>query len=245
MALKLITRDEVREEFAEHNITPANISNEQLKQLMASLRYFLKNNDNFYNGTGRVNQNKPTPYITIRTEQWNSREAVSFNKNDNFIGFAGWASDKNAQPILNACRHFIGLSKAGFTREQRLIVANEFIKTIATCGRRFFSNKGYTTIHPHSFLELHKGRYVFFHDYYSGKRIYTHGEYRRWRGFTEGGTLKQLVMALRDFVLHGDRLNRAYFDYDDKNERHFWGYDKASIQKVQNEAYRLGLINKS
>lgn len=246
MALVLITRDEVREEFAEQNITPANITDEQLKELMKCIRNCLKNEEGFYNGTGRLNQKKPTPYLTIRTDQWESREAVSFNKGDNFIGFAGWASEKNVQPILRASRHFLGLNKAGFTREERLAVANEFMKVIATCGRRFYSKEDYVGKHPHSFLELHKGRYVYFNDWFTGARININGEeHKDWRGFTEGGTMKSFTVTLRDFVLHGHRFNRAYFDYQDDYDRHFWGYDKASIKKVQNEAYRLGLINKS
>ena len=39
--------------------------------------------------------------IEIKTEQWDRREAVSFNR-DGFIGIAGWADNANVKPILDA-----------------------------------------------------------------------------------------------------------------------------------------------
>ena len=39
-------------------------------------------------------------------DQWNGREAISFNS-DGFIGFCGWADTQNSQPFLNAFRRWM------------------------------------------------------------------------------------------------------------------------------------------
>lgn len=82
-------------------------------------------------------------------------------------------------------------------KEQRLAQANELLTTIASCGRKFFSHESRI-----SHLELRRGR-VWFIDKYTEKAIYTHYELGRWRGFTEGGTLRSLVIALRKWITSG------------------------------------------
>ena len=39
--------------------------------------------------------------ITVKGTYFESREAVTFNR-DGFIGFAGWASDTNVKPFIDA-----------------------------------------------------------------------------------------------------------------------------------------------
>ena len=40
-------------------------------------------------------------YLRVDGPYFTNREAISFNA-DQFIGFAGWASDKNTRPFINA-----------------------------------------------------------------------------------------------------------------------------------------------
>jgi hypothetical protein len=118
----------------------------------------------------------------------------------------------------------------------RLNAANEFIKVIAGCGRRFFHYKGVV-----SYLELSKQKRVFFTDYYTRKRIYTHRSYCRWDGFTSGGTMKSLIESLRDFIKKGKTLNLSYFKEDMGNGfKNPWGYDE-DLAIVHDAAKRLGI----
>lgn len=120
-------------------------------------------------------------------------------------------------------------------KNERLQAANEFIKTIAGCGRKFFQHKGFT-----SYMEVSQQGHIFFIDYYTKKRIYTHNE-GRWQGFTSGGTLRLLIGSLRDFISKGETMSLEYFQPETGNGyRNPWGYgDDLSI--VHDAARRLGV----
>lgn len=108
------------------------------------------------------------------------------------------------------------------TKEQRLKQANEFIKVIASSGRRFFHYKGFV-----SSFELSSSGDVYFTDYYTKKIINTHASScsDEWDGFTSGGTLQTLVEDIRDYIKHGQLLRLRYFraDWGD-GFRNPWGY---------------------
>jgi len=120
----------------------------------------------------------------------------------------------------------------------RLARANALITIIASVGRRFF---GYRGVPSHMELDT-RGR-VWFHDSYTKKRIYTHYRYR-WRGFTQGGTMKDLVRALVRFVKRGEQLHPSTFgpwpswvcDGD------LWAYGE-DMQHVRNAAAALAITN--
>jgi len=122
------------------------------------------------------------------------------------------------------------------TKQERLEAANEFMQVIASCGRKFFEHEGFV-----SSLELSSTGRVFFIDYYTKKRIYTHRKYCPWRGFTSGGTMKMMVEAMRDFITKGDTMRAAYFQPDMGNGfSNPWGYGQ-DILVVRDAALRLGL----
>ncbi len=122
------------------------------------------------------------------------------------------------------------------TKEERLKAANEFIAVIASCGRKFFQHKGFI-----STLELSETGRVFFIDYYTKKRIYTHRKFVRWDGFSNGGTMKSLIESLRDFITKGATMRAGYFQPEmDNGLKNPWGYGK-DILKVKDAAVRLGL----
>jgi len=130
-------------------------------------------------------------------------------------------------------------------KQERLLVANEFIKVIASCGRNFLSsNSDMQNKEPKpfvSYLELSESGRVFFIDYYTKKRIYTHTYYRRWNGFTGGGTLKMIIECLRDFVTKGKTMRKEYFQTDmDNGFKNPWGYGE-DILIVKEAAIRLGV----
>lgn len=98
--MKIKDRDHARELISSAGITTSNITKRQLKALWLRLSTKLIESEN-YRGTYEMNGPTGTKFMTCRTDQWSSREAISFNR-DGFIGFAGWADDSNVRPILDA-----------------------------------------------------------------------------------------------------------------------------------------------
>lgn len=95
-------------------------------------------------------------------------------------------------------------------KQKRIESANQLIQSIAGCGRKFFHHKGNV-----SRFELDKRGRVWFVDGYNGARIYTHYTSGRWRGFSEGGTLRGLVIALRDFITREKPIGFALGPFPD------------------------------
>ena len=96
--MEIKTTDHARELIAAAGINIENVTEEQLEMLWYKLSTSLRNSGN-YNNSYRMNALIDYKYMTCRTEQWDDREAVSFNR-DGFIGFAGWADSNNIKPIL-------------------------------------------------------------------------------------------------------------------------------------------------
>lgn len=88
------------------------------------------------------------------------------------------------------------------TKAERLQASNRVIEFIATHGRKFF---GYSTTISRFELDA-RGR-IWFVDWYRGDRIYTHYTKGSWHGFSEGGTLRALVVWLRDYIQDGNTIN--------------------------------------
>lgn len=79
-------------------------------------------------------------------------------------------------------------------KAERLAKANEFIKIIATNGRKFFNHGGSIS----RLLVDSQGR-ISFWDSYSKCYVYTYGS-GRWKGFTNGWTLRNLIVSLREYI---------------------------------------------
>ena len=99
MAIESIkTRDHARALILKAGITSDNITDKQLSLLRQCINLKMKDSGN-YRGSYRMNR-RVSKFMTCRTDQWKSREAISFNR-DGFVGFCGWASSSNARPILD------------------------------------------------------------------------------------------------------------------------------------------------
>ncbi|HEX8590695.1 hypothetical protein [Pseudomonas sp.] len=124
-------------------------------------------------------------------------------------------------------------------RLQRLASANEFIRSIASCGRHFFADTG---AGHGAYLSLNaRASIVWLHDDYTGKQINTAKE-GRWDGFSHGGTLKSLVGSIARHVLDGSTMRFGYFQPKmDNGFENPWGYGD-DILAVRAEGVRLGLI---
>ena len=110
------TRDEARARFAELGIEYGRIYEGDIEVLYMltnkAVKRFaneppVKDSITTMHMSKRVKVDKRTngtirgAYLFVNSYYFTQREAISFNPNG-FIGFAGWASDNNVQPFLEA-----------------------------------------------------------------------------------------------------------------------------------------------
>lgn len=126
-----------------------------------------------------------------------------------------------------------------YPRIERAKKANELVHAIGHCGRRFFYHL--TRV---SHFEVDEFGRVWWHDKYRpGKPVYTHKRGGHWRNFTEGGTLREIVERLRDYIAKGTPVPANRFGpwpewYCDGD---LWGYGQ-DMQKVRDKAQELGIV---
>lgn len=123
-------------------------------------------------------------------------------------------------------------------RTERLEAANELLRVIASCGRKFFAYGDRVS----RFEVDGRGR-IWFIDKYTQKRIYV--QYKgEWKAFSDGGTLRRLIEHLRDFITHGNRIPAHTFgpwpDWVCKGD--LWGYGD-SMAGVRDVSTRLGITD--
>ena len=126
-------------------------------------------------------------------------------------------------------------------RQKRAAVINKLIKAIGGCGRRFFFSKRFDR---YARIEVDQRGRVWFIDDYTEKRIYTHYHYWK-RGFSHGGTMKDLVNAFRDYITKGVHVPAGmlgpwphWLAYGD-----LWGYGDNAMQEVRDAALSHGVIS--
>lgn len=126
------------------------------------------------------------------------------------------------------------------TKTERAERVNRMISAMGNHGRRFFYSKDKDC---YARIEVDGRGRVWWTDEYTNKRIYTHYKYR-WRGFSNGGTLQDLVIAFRNYIAKGEPINPGYFgpwpDWYCKGD--LWGYGKDSMDLVREAAVSIGLI---
>ncbi|UZE14749.1 hypothetical protein [Pseudomonas sp. B21-053] len=123
-------------------------------------------------------------------------------------------------------------------KRQRVEQVNQVIRIIADHGRRFFYSQA---ANRYASMEVdHRGK-IWFIDNYSGKRIFTHETVwgGKWRGFTHGGTLRDLVKELRDYIRTGEPLHPGYLGPERFDDSNIWGYDEAAMKAVREQAGAL------
>lgn len=123
------------------------------------------------------------------------------------------------------------------TEAERLVAANALIETIASKGLRFFAHKGRV-----SRLELDSRGRVWLIDKFTQKRVYTHYRWE-WRGFSEGGTLRAVIEALRDFIKRETQMTSGFGPWP-KNycNGNLWGYGD-DMAEVRGRAIELGVLS--
>lgn len=129
-------------------------------------------------------------------------------------------------------------------KQQRCEHVNQAIRIIAEHGRRFFFSEDKNR---YASMEVDPRGKVWFIDDYSGKRIFTHETVwgGRWRGFTHGGTLKDLVKAFRDYIRTGAPLHTGYLGPERFDHNNIWGYDETDMKAVREQAGALPVFRQS
>lgn len=122
-------------------------------------------------------------------------------------------------------------------KKNRLDKANELLRIIATCGQKFFAHKGRV-----SRFEFDQRGRVWFVDSYNEARIYTHYTQGRWRGFSQGGTLRDVVIRLRDFITKDQPAGATFGPWPEwYSQGDPWGYG-ADMRQVYDAAVRLEIV---
>jgi hypothetical protein len=123
-------------------------------------------------------------------------------------------------------------------KHQRAEHVNQVIKIIAGHGRRFFYSQ---SVDRYASMEVDQRGMVWYIDNYTGKRIFTHETVwgGKWRGFSHGGTLKDLIKKFRDYIRTGEPLHPGYLGPERFNDTNVWGYDEEGMRAVREHAGAL------
>lgn len=117
---------------------------------------------------------------------------------------------------------------------ERLEVINNLIKFISERGRRFF----YTNNNL-AFMKLKNGR-IYFVDDYTQKEIPVINNYRDWKGFSHGGTIRALVLDFAEYIRTGKDSN-GNNGYGGLYSPH-WGHSEEIQQEIINYAKQIGYL---
>lgn len=133
-----------------------------------------------------------------------------------------WEPAKQPKPRYTVAPGVSARAEAASERADRLLEANHLIKIISDFGRRFFYNQTHDRVAKFAIGE--KG-HLFFVDDYTGKSIYIAYKHR-WSGFSHGGTMRDLVRALGDYIRTGDRLSIGWIGPERRQitDGNIWGY---------------------
>lgn len=128
------------------------------------------------------------------------------------------------------------VTKKRAERLERLQHANQLIKVISSHGRRFFWNELAQRV---ARMEMDARGKLWWLDDYRGKRICIEkmgGYEHSWRGFSHGGTLKELAQMMRNYVKTGRRISIGHIAAS------YWGYDGDAVDACRAEAMDIPII---
>lgn len=133
----------------------------------------------------------------------------------------------------------LGVVDHGLGQLARLLrceYANQLIQVISSYGLCYFYSRKHDRV---AFLS-YSGR-VHLHDE-SGAVIEVRTQ-SKWPGFSHGGTLRDLVLQLRNYIMRGERIDPAYIGIDLHNgARNAWGYPVSQIRLCREAAKQLPVL---
>lgn len=125
-------------------------------------------------------------------------------------------------------------------KQERLEKANAVIQAISRHGRRFFY---YDKTGAVSYFKLDERGRIWLVDKYTQKPVYVAYRYH-WHRFTEGGTLRALIEALRDFIRTGEQISSGHFagypGWFAPGDP--WGYGTEAMEAVRVEVMQTGAV---
>ncbi len=126
-------------------------------------------------------------------------------------------------------------------KDTRVKLANQMIREIATRGRKFFYSPKNDRFAQ--FIVKENGRLYFVDDHNGNELPLSHCHSNKWRRyFSHGGTLKDLILALADFIQTGSTIHRGHFfapQWVCGGDP--WGYG-SEMSAIQSKAEELGII---
>lgn len=124
-----------------------------------------------------------------------------------------------------------------FARLLRCEYANRLIEVISSYGQGFFYSRQHDNVARLSF-----DRRVFLHDE-RGSLIEAKAACK-WHGFSHGGTLRDLVLQMRNYVMRGQRIDPAYIGIEKPSgDGNIWGYTPEQMALCRAAAQKLPIIN--
>jgi hypothetical protein len=120
-------------------------------------------------------------------------------------------------------------------KEERLEIINKLIEFISKRGRRFF-----ITENNLAYMKLKNGR-IYFVDDYTKNEIAVINNYRDWKGFSHGGTLRALVLDFAEFVREG-KYSNGNNGYGGLHCPH-WGHSEEVQKEIIDYAKEIGYLN--
>lgn len=122
-------------------------------------------------------------------------------------------------------------------KQARARKANAVIKIISDHGRRFF----YSSIYERtSKFGLDRHGQTWYVDDHSGMKLYPFNVEKKWPGFTHGGTLKNLIAALANYVATGEKLSIGYFPLE--RDDVLWAYGQDVMKEVRRLVLETGVV---
>ena len=123
----------------------------------------------------------------------------------------------------------------------RLAIANEVILCVARHGRKFFSSHGDERVqnYPERFSHFEYGDglkpRLKFRDKYTWKLIDI-SQPHRWRGFSDGGTLRAIVEMLAGYIVRGKPISNHFGPWHkDLCGGDLWGYGIPAAEAMRAE----------
>jgi hypothetical protein len=135
--------------------------------------------------------------------------------------------------LVEAAHHEFGTHE--FARLLRCLYANKLIEVISSYGRCFF----YSSKHDRTAQMIYDGGTVSLIDEKSGRQVILRNN-GDWSGFGHGGTLRDLVMRMRDYVMRGGRIDMDFIGLQRTfGKGNIWGYPHDQMEKCREAARRL------
>lgn len=119
-------------------------------------------------------------------------------------------------------------------KQKRLETVNKLIEFISERGRRFFN-----TNNNLAHMKLKNGR-IYFVDDYTQREIAVINNYRDWKGFSHGGTLRALILDFAEFIRTGKDSNGVN-GYGGLHCSH-WGHSDEVQKEIIDFAKKIGYL---